>query len=193
MTISTITIAAINYTSYASVVEADARLAVDPTRSAAWAALTTDQKGADLVAATYRLDLLTWKGEKAGGALQVNAFPRTGLTYKDGTAVTDTDVPQEVEDATILLAGSIALDASNANQGTSGSNLKRVKAGSAEAEFFRPTTGVQLQDTTAFALVKCFLAGQSGANIGQGNFASGICDTSSFSDRDKYGRNEGYL
>ena len=193
MTITTITIATINYISYASLVEANVRLAVDPTRSAAWALLTDDQKRADLVAATYRLDLLQWKGEKAGGALQENAFPRTGLTYKDGTAVTDTDVPQEVEDATILLAGSIALDASNANQGSSGSNLKRVKAGSAEAEFFRPTTGVQLQDTTAFTLVKCFLAGQSGANVGQGNFASGVCDSSSFSDRDKYGKNEGYL
>ena len=191
MSITVLVIGADNYTSYASLAEADTRLAVDPVRMTTWAALTNAQKSIYLVAATNRLDLLSWRGAKAGGPSQVNAFPRTGLTYKDGTPVTDTDVPQEVEDATILLAGSIAIDAALADSGTSGSNIKRVKAGSAEVEFFVPISGLPIQDKTVFALIKCFLQGS--VTAGAGNYASGVCDESSFKDRDRYGKSEGFL
>lgn len=180
----------VDYTSYASLAEANTRLAVDPVRSAAWALLSDPQKNVNLVAATNRLDLLNWAGEKAGGNSQENAFPRTGLTYSDGEAVTDSDVPHEVEVATILLAGSIALDASLANSGSSGSNIERVKAGSAEVEFFRPTTGKPIQDETVFALIKAFLSGAASSSVGA--FASGTGDESAFSDDCKYGRTKGF-
>ena len=67
MTISTITIETVDYVSYASVAEADAYLNVDPVRESTWEALDTDGKGKKLVAATRRLDLLSWQGEKTGG------------------------------------------------------------------------------------------------------------------------------
>lgn len=192
MTISTITISTIDYISYASVAEADAYLAVDATRAAAWSALTADQKGANLVAATRRMDLLNWEGAKTGGAdTQDNAWPRTGATYADGTAVATDEVPHEVEAATILLAGSITLSATNAESGTSGNNTRRVKAGSAEVEYFRPTDGKALQDETAFGLVKQFLTNGYSAAVGATRFGEDA--TSSFDDDQMgFGLSEGY-
>lgn len=191
MSLSTITISAIDYVSYASVAEADAYLAVDPIRGVAWSALTADQKGLYLVSATRRLDLLNWAGQKTGSySTQVNAWPRTNVQYADGSSVSTTEVPQEVEDATILLAGSILLDSTAAAAGTSGSNVKRQKAGSVEIERFRPTTGKALQDETAYALIAQFFTGGVSSTVGA--FASGSDQSSSFSDDQmELGFNEG--
>ncbi len=191
MTITTITINTVGYTSYASVAEADAYLAVDPVRKATWEALSTDDKGLNLIAATRRLDLLSWQGEKTGGAVQENKWPRIGVSYPDGTAVSTSEVPQEVENATALLAGSIAITAKLADAGTSGSNTKRVKAGSAEVEFFRQQEGKPLQDETAFALILIFLEAASTSDA-LGPLATGTDGESSFEDIDEFGRNRGF-
>ena len=86
---------------------------------------------------TNRLDLLDWDGEKAGGASQENDWPRSGLSYEDGSAVPSDEVPYEIEVATILLAGTIAKTPQAAGSGTSASSIKAVKAGSAQVEFFQ--------------------------------------------------------
>jgi len=195
MTITTITIGANDYTSYASVAEADARLAIDASRAATWATKTVDEKGALLVQATYRMDLLAYGGDKTGGDSQANKFPRTGLTYASGNPVSTSEVPLGVQDATILLAGSIALDATVGDAGTSGSNVKSVKAGSTGVEFFRQTTGVPLADETAYILVKEFLLSSGVVGASVGNFSSGTSDAdgaSTFDDRDAWGRTVGF-
>lgn len=170
MSLTTLTINSNPYVAYASVAEADLLLDIDPVRSAAWALLNADQKAMKIVAATIRLDLLNFRGAKVDPE-QERAFPRTGL----GDGVTTTDVPKVVEQATIYLAGSIAINPQFANQGTSGANQKRVKAGSAEVEFFTPTKGSPLQDDMAWTLVKPFVVGK----IGPLSFASGtdVCPT----------------
>lgn len=173
MTITTITIETVGYTSYASLLEADTLLNTDPVREVAWELLTDDEKGKKLVAATRRLDLLDWGGTKTGAAdVQENAWPRTGLSYKDGTPVSTTEVPKEVENATIFLAGSIAIDASAADAGTSGSNIKSVKAGSADVKFFRGQDGVALQDETSYDLVACFLSFAQATDGAVGNLST---------------------
>jgi hypothetical protein len=173
MSLTSLTIGGLEYVSYATVAEADGRLAVDPLRSPTWAPKTTDEKSVLLVASTNRLDLLNWAGEKAGGASQKNAWPRTGVTYPDGTPVPSDAVPYEVETACSLLAGSIAMDAKKSGAGSSGgSNVKAVGAGSARVEFFMPAQGVALQDETAFALVKAFLSSALSDSVGFG-MASG--------------------
>ena len=189
MSISTIVIDSRNYTSYASVAEADIRLRVDPVRYAIWQVLGTEDKGIYLVAATYRLDLLLWGGEKAGGASQANKFPRTGLTYPDGTAVSSSEVPLEVENGTILLAGTIAGDLEAADSGTSGSNIEEVKAGKVNVKFFRPTTGAPIQDESVFDLISPFLSGGGGNLFG---CATGTDGTSAFSETDPYGLTQGF-
>jgi len=191
MTISTITIATVDYTAYASVTEADQYLAVDPVRGTTWAAKTTDQKGALLVAATRRLDLFSYSGDKTGGSVQANQWGRTSLTYPDGTTVPDDEVPLDIQNATILLAGTMAITPAAGNAGTSGSNKKKVKAGSAEVEFFRPTTGVPLQDETAWALLQYWLA-NSVTSASVGMVAYGTDTESSFEDSRVYPITDGY-
>jgi len=183
MTLSTITISGNGYVSCASVAEADIYLAVDPVRAATWTVLSTDEKGGFLVAATRKLNALTWAGAKTGGAAQVDAWPRTGVTYSAGTAVSTSEVPQEVEDATCLLAGSIAITPASSDAGTSGSNTKKLKAGSAEIEFYTTVDGVVMQDETAYKLVIQFLeSSQGGTSVG--NFLSEDTNVeSAFSDQ----------
>ena len=194
MSLSTIQIAGIEYVAYASVAEADTALAVDPVRMTAWAAFDVDSKGIRLVAATNRLDLLSWAGSKVGGAAQVNAFLRSGLFYEDGTPVPDDAIPRNLERATILLAGSIASTPAQADAGTSGRAISRVKAGSAEVEFFRQQetiTGKPVQDETVFALVRQWLQGR-GSSTSVGAMASGTDGESQFADLNRYGRSQGF-
>lgn len=192
MSITTIIIGANSYTSYATVVEADAFLAVDPVRSATWNALTPDQKGTNLVASTRRLDALCWQGTKVGGAAQQNAWPRNDVFYPDGTPVTNSDVPQEVEDACILLAGTVALDAT-ASQVTVGSpKAKTIKAGSSSITYFSSAAaaGLLLPDQTALSLITIFMASCPEA-FSSNEYSGGDAD-STFEDGDRWNRTEGY-
>lgn len=193
MTINTITISGVDYIAYATRVEVNEYLAVDPVRMAAWAALpdTDDARGPYIVAATRRLDMLQWMGTKTGGATQENDWPRTGVKYPDGTDVSTTEVPLDVQNATALLSGSILINPSSANQGTSGSNTKRAKAGPVETESFRFVQGVQLQDESAYKLVFPYLA-SAGSGAGVGPLTSGTNGKSSFSNIDEWGRSRGF-
>lgn len=174
MTYTTLTIGSSTYVSYASVAEADVILGIDPTRGTAWTALDNDAKEKNLVAATNRLDLLDWLGQRADGGTQENAWPRSGLKYEDGSEVPAEDddedpfVPNRIERATILLAGSIAISVTHAEAGGGGPDQRRitkVKAGSAEVSFAAPatTTGPDpsahqaLGDQTVLALVQLWL------------------------------------
>lgn len=186
MTISTITISAVDYTAFASVAEADPYLAVDPTRAAAWAAATTAQKGGFLVAATRALNPLPWDGAKVS-ASQANAFPRTGMSCTEFDIPTD-DVPQPVEDACILLAGTFAVDSSKAKVNGASGNIKKVGAGAAAVEFFLPTAGSPIQDDTAYALIACLIASGDGT-FGQ---SIGTNGTSELGTSDYYGRINGF-
>ncbi len=190
MTITTLTLGGSSFTSYASIAEANARLLVDPARHGIWTALSDDSKIRFLVAGTNRMDLLSWQGTKTGGSSQENQFPRTGLTYKDGASVSTSEVPKELENATILTAGSIALDPKVAESGSAGSNIAEVKAGTAQVKFFRPLSGGPLQVVTAYDLVRCFLDGANGTSTLFGA-ATGTGGTSDFCDRRKYGFSEG--
>ena len=194
MSLSVITINAEDYTAYASVSEADIALAVDPVRMTAWSARNDDSKGIHLIAATNRLDLLSWQGSKTGGSAQVNAFPRSGLSYDDDTPVPDNAVPRDLERATILLAGSIASTPAQANAGTSGRAISRVKAGSAEVEFFRQqetVTGKPVQDETVFELIRQWLQGRDSSSA-SGAMASGTDGCSHFAQTNPYGRTDGF-
>lgn len=119
---ATITINAVDYSSFASVAEADAYLAADVSRYAAWAALDADQKGRALVTASRYLAALDWV---------------------DGVPSYDTP-PSVLVEATSLFAADIAAKPALGNDASTGSNVKRVKGGEAEVEFFRPTAGAAL-------------------------------------------------
>ena len=121
---ATITINTVDYNSFASVADADAFLAADVKRYAAWAALDADAnaKARALVTASRYL---------------------AGLDWADGVPSYDTP-PTAVVEATALLAADIAAKPSLGDDASTGSNVKRVKGGEAEVEFFRPTAGAAL-------------------------------------------------
>ena len=177
------------YKSYASRSEANHILGADPARRAVWLddGLTDALKGVYLVAATERLDLLTWAGERTGGAAQTTAWPRTGLSDRDGFELSGATIPSGLERATALLAGTIASTPQAADHGSSSSNIAEVGAGSATIKFFRNQTtvvGRPLQDETAYALVRIWLRGASRSFAPQ---TFGVDGDSLFDERERYG------
>lgn len=192
MSITTISIGGNDYIAYASVAEADAYLAVDLNRGPTWDTLDPDEKGAALVSATRRIDYENYVGEKTGGSAQINDWPRTGLVYEEtGDPVSTTEVPLEVEHACILQAGTTAVDSKAALNEGSGSNLKKVEAGSAKVTYFRSTDGTSFQDQDVFSLLQQWLEG-SGVDDSTGNEAYGTCDPSAFTNNQKFNRIRGF-
>ena len=72
-----------SYWSYANILEADAFLQVDPVRGPVWALLTAEQKAMHLVAATRRIDLEVFPGEKTDPA-QPLQWPRRRRGMRGG-------------------------------------------------------------------------------------------------------------
>ena len=160
MTLGTVDIGGNDYNVYASVAEADLYLAADPGRSTTWAAYTEDQKEQGLVQATRYLDSFTWRGNLTDETTpQATEWPRANLTDKNGLTVNSATVPQEIEDATIILAYEFLGDTSLSDSFDTSSNVKRVKAGSVEIENFRSQSGSAFSVETVFPLVGLWLAG----------------------------------
>ena len=123
------------YPSYASVAEADAYLIADVELAVDWLALSAVEKVQRLVSATRRLDRLKWRGERAGGASQATAWPRSGLQYPGGGAVGSDAPPDEIEDVAILLAGDLSFDLA-ATAGGREEQVRSLTAGRIQESFF---------------------------------------------------------
>ena len=162
MSLTTFDINGNTYSSYATVDEADILLAIDITRATIWANFSNEDKERHLIAATRRLDLLNWKGTKTTGPSQELDWPRSGITYPDGSPVDSQAIPKEIEDATCYLAASIGIDNTHANPQSS-SNVKMKKLDGAEIEYFshqvaNPYTDTSMiQDQTVHNIIKIFL------------------------------------
>ena len=91
-----------------------------------------------LITATRILSRLCWKGTKTDPA-QALPFPRNGLTDREGNALPDGTTPQEILDAQVELAITILIDGNQESDTDQGKNIKRLKAGEVEVEFFVQT------------------------------------------------------
>lgn len=153
------------------------------------AASSTNRKKSH-VSATRWLDRANWQGQKTDLVTpQPLEFPRTGLTGKDGNDVDSVSTPTEVENATYELVLYLLEDSAATQSLDQGSNVKRVKAGSAEAEFFKGTDGKYPRfPTEAHELIRYFLEGASGLTAPH---APGIDVESHFDDCDGYGLGQG--
>lgn len=101
------------------------------------------------------------------------------------------EIVATVAQANAELALQMLLDPKVIDQSNTDSNTKKVKAGSAEVEFFRPTSGPRFP-TVVMNLLKasgCIGSGSAGIS---GAYASGTCDESSFSNTEAYNKTEGY-
>lgn len=104
-------------------------------------------------------------------------------------------INQALKNATSELAFAMVVDAKVVSQSSTGKNIKRAKAGSAEVEFFRPTLGTGLSSrfpSLVMGILKeAGLIATSSDPIG-GAFASGTDVTSQFDDCDVLTRNQGF-
>jgi hypothetical protein len=115
-----VTIGATEYDSFATKAVADAYLAADILRSAAWALLNDDAKGRALVSATRMMLALPWCDE---------------------TPDPTVDQAAPVPEVASMLAADLASKPKLFADATGNSNIKSAKAGSASIEFFSPVDG----------------------------------------------------
>lgn len=124
------------YNTYATNAEADEHFALD-VRNSDWIAKTEYQQDQSLVTAFRMLERLRPVGAKVD-ADQEGLWPRTGVYYPDGTAVPDDTLPADWITAQYELALALALKPTIATSSSTASNIKRVRGGPAEVEFFAP-------------------------------------------------------
>lgn len=184
----TVTIATVDYDAYLTLAAAESYLGAQIT-AAAWQASTDDdQKGRGIVSGTRFIDRQGWQGEKTDPD-QAHAFPRTGLTYDDGSEVPSDAVPQEVLDANCELAA-LLVDGSNlqevSNPGEQ--NVQSLKAGSTAISYFRTDAqaGQRLPQVVQELLGR-WLSGAAPALLG---VATGTDGEDAFAD-DRLGLNTG--
>lgn len=183
----TVKIGTITYETYQTVPEVDAFLQADAARAPKWAALTADGKARCVVTATRRFNRLEWVGQKTDPEDEL-AWPRTGTGVE---GVVDDDIPQAVLDAHATFAGDLAGDVTVADKPNTGSNVRSVKAGSAQVEFFTPTTGSVLPPTI-LDLIGDLLAGSVTAGTLTAPYASDTCGVSEFQTPNRFGRSSGF-
>lgn len=185
---ATVTLGSNTYTTYVSVDDADDYLAA-ALHAVVWASATATQKGQAIVTATRMLDRQIWQGEKTSDA-QALAWPRSGVTTRDGAAVDEDTIPQAVIDACCELAAGLLEDPGAQTSVTAGSNIKRVKA-EVEVEFFGPRAGGRFPQIIQ-ELVGQYLRSPSGsAGSRRAAYVSGQCEESSFDDADQFTSNGG--
>jgi hypothetical protein len=131
--------------------------------ASAWAALPTDtgQRQA-MVTATRMFDRTKWQGDKTSDAQPIE-HPRSGLTDRYGVAVPDTPIHEDVLAAFAELCEVLAEDSDSVQDNeTTGTNEKRLKAGSVEIERFRPTDRTSSRwPQRVLELIGPFIAGAS--------------------------------
>jgi len=173
--------------SYGSRAEADAYFD-DSISQATWDAFSNAQKDQGLVEATRILERQQWQGTKEVPSQDLH-FPAEGVTDCSGNALLASetlDIMQEAqyEYSLALLSKPALLNTRDAT----GSNLKKVEAGSAKVTYFKSASGTRFT-LPVMDLVKCFFAG---SGTGSNGIVSGNCDSSSFTDTDKFNRNRGF-
>lgn len=157
--------------SYANLTDANDYFA-DDLRAATWTALSDTVKEQSLVTASRQISRAVRDSCKL--PLQV------------------ADITPQLIQAASELGLVMATNPSSISQGNTGSNLRRAVAGSAQVEFFRPTTGSRFPSLVMQILRDgdCIdtAAGSSG-----GSERFGTTDRSQFSDGNRYGRNRGFF
>lgn len=157
----------------------------------ALSATPNEQSRFVLNAQTY-LDRKLWQGTKTV-ANQTLSWPRVGVVDDKDLPVDSTTVPARMVSAECELAILLCGDATIYAALNSGSNLKNVKAGPVDVEFFRPITafnGATVLPPILMDLVGVFLDGgeQMRGGIVSNADSDGIPVESQFEDSDQYRR-----
>ena len=187
MSLTAININDTEYKAYTAVAEADTYLQVDLTRRIAWKALSEEEKGIYLVAATHRLDSLPWLGQKASENQQTE-WPRSGMIYRDDSVIPVDTIPLAIEQATILLAGNGAVSPEIYAADVLDTDIQSERIGPKAITYFhrRQKKGVAqlIPDLLALSLIREWIASELVAKP----VITGTDSKSAFVPEDKYGR-----
>ena len=151
---------------------------------AEWDAAVTLGKQQAIITAARMIDRQIWSGDKTVTA-QFNDWPRDSATCR-GTAVTDGTIPDDIAYGEFELALALLKDADVQNNSSAGSNVRRAKAGSAEVEFFAPTTNTSSDTrfpTVVHELIGCYMEGNAATTAqpyGQGSTEDAADQESTF-------------
>lgn len=195
--VATVSIGANTYSVYAltanAVADANEYMAARLGASA-WTSASSNEKKQSLVSAVRFIDrAVNWSGVQSDIVTpQPLQWPRDGANC-DGVSVTDGTVPDNFAAAEFEMALILLNDATVQNDSGTGSNIKRVKAGSAEVEFFTPTIDTSSETrlpTVVNDLVGCYVDTITG--IAAASFGTSDDDgESSFDCDDQYGLTRG--
>lgn len=177
---TTITISGKVYTVYSytadAVADSDTYAASRPGSTWPAVGVSVAQKQAALVEATRWLESLRWLGSKTNPA-QTLQWPRTGVSDANNVTIDPAVTPDQVMWAYFELANALNDDPTIlSNQLGAASNVKMVKAGSAEVRYFRPVRGSRLP-TQVWQWISLWASGASSSAAG---LASGVDGVSSF-------------
>lgn len=201
-TVSTITIGADTFSVYAltsdPVADADSYFA-GRLGATSWTGAATLGKQQALITATRAADRgALWSGTQTDPTTpQPLQWPRDSATC-NGDAVPDGTTPDQWVHGVFEYALALLEDESIQDNADSGSNVKRAKAGSAEVEFFRPTSGelsTTRFPTVVHELIGCYAASNTNAAgpFADGTDPSNVDEASHFCNPgNAYGLNEGY-
>lgn len=191
---STITFASVTWDVYDTAAAVKGYLLSSPAYAATWSAASSDDQKRAQIAATRVLDRQHWLGSPTEPISKVDpqpagtqplAWPRSGITDREGAAVADSVIPQDVLYAYAEIVGALLASSEFENQPSSGSNLKRdrlrqkvdVVEEETEKEYFSATLRSATRWPTAIQeLLGPFLDHQ----IGGGAFAFGTSVESAF-------------
>lgn len=138
-----------------------------------WTAAADETRQKALVSATRWLLRLCPMDEN-GNAIEPNA--------------TDDGTPEQLVDGVYELANHLLANQSAVDSETTGSNIKAVKAGSAEVSFFRASQGRTLP-TVAYQLLSKYLPASS---LQFATYFTDTDQTSNFEDADRFARSRGF-
>ena len=136
----------------------------------AWLSAASNTKKQAQVTAARWLNRQSWVGDKTSD-VQPLAWPRTSVEDVD-----DATTPLSIINAEYELTLALLNDNTADQKADTSVNAKKVKAGSAEVEFFKTVEGFALP-TIAYQLVKQYLASSAGLAVG---LASGTDEESAF-------------
>lgn len=196
--VSTITIGSDTFSVYALTADpvADADSYHAGRIGSTWSTATTLQKQQALISATRFIDrAVIWSGTQTDTVTpQPLQWPRDNAKC-DGVAVPDGTIPDAFALAVFEMAQILFTDSTVQDGTGTGSNVKRVKAGSAEVEFFTPTIGVDGGETRLPTVVNDLVGCYIDVANTTGSLSYGTTDDdgkSSFDCDDQHNLNRGY-
>lgn len=161
----TVVIATQSYDAYGDVASALVYLNRSASAgAAAFRAASVDDKGRALVSATDALDLESYQGNRTDPN-QAHAFPRTGVSYRDGSVVVEVDpttIPADFQSAVYELAALYAATPNLGADADTSQNIESIGGGGAPTVvFFSPTTGTRFPTQVDRLLRKFYVGGDA--------------------------------